>query len=89
MKTITKISGQEMKKQLTATKTKLDNLEHKIEKKFNLILDDFRQYLLEEDKMTLVKMSSSDLSLEYKLGVIIRTEANYVKINGNQVEIFN
>lgn len=89
MKTITKISGQQLKKDLQATKTKLDNLESKVEKKFDLIISNYQQYLTDEDKMTLVKLSISDLSLEFKLGIIIRTEANYVKVNGNQVEIFS
>ena len=89
MKTITKISGQQLKKDLEATKTKLVNLESKIERKFDLILDNYREYLSENHKQLLVVKSIEDFTIERKLAIIIQTEANYIKVNGNQVEMFN
>ena len=84
-----KFTGQKLKKDLEATNTKLDNLEHKIEKKFNLILDDYREYLTDEDTNYLLKIAVSDMSINFKLGIIIRTEDAYVKATGNQKEMFN
>lgn len=89
MKTISKISGQQLKKDLEATKTKLVNLESKIERKFDLILDNYRKYLSENHKQLLVVKSIEDFTIERKLSIIIQTEANYIKVNGNQVEMFN
>ncbi len=85
---MSKITGQQLKKDLQATKTKLDNLENKINKKFDLILDHYRNYLTDEDTNYLLKIAVSDMSINFKLGIIIRTEDAYVKGTGNQFEIF-
>jgi hypothetical protein len=89
MKTITKMSGQEMKKELEATLLKEKNLTSKIDKKFELIITSYQQYLSEDHKRYLEFTSLYTLPVERKLEVIIQTEANYVKANGDQVEMFN
>jgi len=86
---MSKITGQKLSKDLKATKIKLDNLEAKIEKKFQLILDNYREYLTDEDTNYLHKIAVSDMSINFKLGIIIRTEDAYVKATGNQAEMFN
>jgi len=89
MKTITKISGQQMKKDLEATLLKEKNLTNKIDKKFELIITDYQQYLSEDHKRYLTFTSLYTLEVGRKLEVIIQTEANYIKANGDQVEMFN
>lgn len=86
---MTKITGQKLKKDLEATKIKLDNLENKVEKKFHMILDDYREYLTDDDTTYLLKVPVCDMSLDNKLGVIIRTEDNYVRMSGNQTNLFD
>lgn len=89
MKTITKISGQQLKSKLKATLIKEKNLMNKIDKKFELIITSYQQYLSEDHRRYLEFTSLYSLPVERKLEVIIQTEANYVKVNGNQVEMFN
>jgi hypothetical protein len=89
MKTITKISGQELKKDLEVTLLKEKNLMNKIDKKFELIITNYQQYLSEDHKRYLTFTSLYTLEVSRKLEVIIQTEANYVKVNGDQVEMFN
>ena len=89
MKTITKISGQQMKKDLETTLLKEKNLMNKIDKKFELIITSYQQYLSEDHKRYLTFTSLYTLEVGRKLEVIIQTEANYIKINGDQVEMFN
>jgi len=86
---MSKITGQQLKKDLKATETKLDNLEHKIEKRFDLVLSDYRTYISEDHKTLLLHMSISDISMDMKLAIVIQAEANYIKATGNQVEMFN
>lgn len=89
MKTISKISGQQLKKDLETTLLKEKNLTNKIDKKFELIITDYQQYLSEDHKRYLTFTSLYTLEVSRKLEVIIQTEANYIKVNGNQVEMFN
>jgi hypothetical protein len=89
MKTITKISGQELKKDLEVTLLKEKNLTNKIDKKFELIITNYQQYLSEDHKRYLSFTSLYTLEVGRKLEVIIQTEANYVKVNGKQKEMFN
>ncbi len=85
---MTKITGQQLKKDLQATKTKLNNLENKIDKKFDLILDQYRYYLSDSHKQLLIVKSMEDFNIERKLSIIIQTEANYILSTGKQIEIF-
>jgi hypothetical protein len=89
MKTITKISGQELKKDLEVTLLKEKNLTNKIDKKFELIITNYQEYLSEDHKRYLTFTSLYTLEVGRKLEVIIQTEANYVKVNGKQKEMFN
>lgn len=84
-----KKNGQEMKKDLDNYILKQKNLINKIDKKFDLILTDYTEYLTEDHKAYLQHVSIYDLPVERKLEVIMGAEANYIKINGNQVEMFN
>ena len=78
-----------MKKDLEATLLKEKNLTNKIDKKFELIITDYQQYLSEDHKRYLTFTSLYTLEVGRKLEVIIQTEANYIKANGDQVEMFN
>jgi hypothetical protein len=84
-----KMSGQELKKDLENTLLKEKHLMNKINKKFDLIISDHQKYLSDDHKRYLVFTSVYTLPVERKLEVIIQTEANYIKINGNQTEMFN
>ena len=83
-----KMTGQKLKKDLEATKTKLQNLHVKINKKFLLILDEYPQYIPEPHKTFLQENSYLDLNTASRLDVIIVTEAEYVKQTGKQAELF-
>ncbi len=78
-----------MKKELEATLLKEKNLTSKIDKKFELIITNYQQYLSEDHKRYLEFTSLYTLEVSRKLEVIIQTEANYVKANGDQAEMFN
>lgn len=82
-----KITGQELKKSLEMTLLKEKSLMVKIDKKFELIITDYPQYLSDDHKRYLEFTSLYTLPVERKLEVIIQTEANYVKETGNQLDI--
>jgi len=85
-----KISGQQLKKELELTETKLANLTNKIDRKFELIVNDFRLYLSDDHRDFLIKyVSINTLPTYNKLEIIIQTEANYVEATGNQLNMFN
>ena len=84
-----KITGQQLKKDLEATKRKLSNLTAKLNKKFILILDEYAEFIPEPHKTYLQKTSYLDMNSSERLEVIIVTEAEYVKRTGNQLDIFN
>ena len=81
--------GSDLKKDLQSAKIKLNSLEIKINKRFNLILDDYRDYLSDSHRQILIVKSIEDFNVERKLAIIIQTEANYVEATGNQLDIFN
>lgn len=83
-----KISGQELKNSKLSTETKLNNIYKKIQKKFDLIIDDFRKYITDEDKKYIENNSIHSLSIDDKLKIIINTENNYINLTSNQLEIF-
>ena len=82
-----KITGQELKKSLEMTLLKEKSLMTKIDKKFELVITDYPQYLSDDHKRYLEFTSLYTLQVERKLEVIIQTEANYVKETGNQLDI--
>lgn len=86
---MTKISGQELKKDLEATKIKLSNLNNKINRKFDLILNEYSSYIPVNYKTFLENSSVYDLETHTKLDVIIATEDNYVKQNSDQCSLFD
>lgn len=83
-----KITGQELKKDLESTERKLSNLKNKIDKKFDLILNGFSQYIPENYKTYLQENSIYGLPSSIKLDVIITTEAEYVRQNNKQLDLF-
>ena len=86
---MTKITGQELKKDLQDTELKLSNLKNKINKKFDLILNEYRRYIPVTYKTFLESTSIYDLEINTKLDVIIATEAEYVKRTSNQCSLFD
>jgi len=84
-----KITGHELLKDLDATERKLSNLKNKIDKKFDLILNQYQQYIPDDTKNLLSVVSLQDVDTRFKAEVIIATEAEYVKQTSNQVDLFN
>lgn len=89
MKTSIKKSGQQLKKELEITLLKEKNLMHQIDKKFELIITSYQEYLSEDHKRYLTFTSLYTLEVGRKLEVMIQTEANYAKATGNQLDFFN
>ena len=83
-----KVDGQDLKNQRERCHTRLNNLESKIIKRFDLIVTKYSQYLSDEHKAYLSNVSLSDVDLDRKLEIIIQAEANYVETTSNQVELF-
>ena len=81
--------GQDLKSDLIKTETKLKNIQINIQKRFDLIISDYREYITEEQKRYLISFGSSDLTLEKKLDFIIEVEDKYIKENGNQIDLFD
>ena len=80
--------GQDLLKKYKSAKTALANAESKINKRFDLIMSDYQNYITEDDKNYLNFVSLSELDLNKKCEIIMRTEAEYVKVNSNQGELF-
>ena len=85
---MTKITGQKLKDDFNGTATKLANLENKINKKFELIVEEYRNHMSKHHIDYLIYTSIQEMDIEQKLGIIIQTEANYVEATGNQLDIF-
>ena len=83
-----KITGQELKKELENTEIKLSNLNNKINKKFQLIIEEYSKFIPALYLNYLDKNSIYDLDSKAKLDIIIQTEDNYVKQTGNQISLF-
>ena len=83
-----KITGQELKKELENTEIKLSNLNNKINKKFQLIIEEYFKFIPASYMNYLDKNSIYDLDSKAKLDIIIQTEDNYVKQTGNQISLF-
>lgn len=84
-----KITGQQLKKDIEATERKLKNLQHKAQKKFHLVMDDYQEYIPQEHKDYLTKVSYLDIGLKGRLQIVIAAEAEYVKRTSNQGDLFN
>lgn len=89
IKIMSKQYGQDLKNNLETAKRALNNATVKINKRFDMILDEYGKYICDDDKNYMINNSVHDLSLEQKCGIIIRTEAEYVRQNSNQGELFN
>ena len=83
-----KITGQELKKELENAEIKLSNLNNKINKKFQLIIEEYSKFIPALYLNYLDKNSIYDLDSKAKLDIIIQTEDNYVKQTGNQISLF-
>ena len=84
-----KITGQQLKRDILATKQKMNNLTAKVQKKFHLILDDYSEYIPEPYKTFIQNTSTVDIGFNQRLEIVIATEAEYVKRNSNQGDLFN
>ena len=81
--------GKDLQKRYLDAQKNLTSAEIAIKKKFNLILDQFREHLTDQDKDWLIKNGKlSNITYEKMLEVIINTEANYVSKKGTQTELF-
>ena len=85
---MSKVYGQDLKKKLEKQQQELRNTKSKINKRFDLILDDYRKYITEGDKEFINNNSIVDLTLELKCDIIMRTEAEYVSKTSNQLNAF-
>lgn len=84
MKGANKLYGQDLKRNYKRTLDIISNLENKINKRYELIITKFPQYIDDTHK----RIMSTDMSLDQKLEVIIKAEDNYVKANTDQIELF-
>ena len=80
--------GQDLKKILNKHRTALKIVENDINKRFDLILEEYRNYLTEEDKQFIINTSKGDIDIDQKVEIIIRTDANYVSLTSNQGNLF-
>jgi hypothetical protein len=80
-----KLYGQDLKKQFIKANDHLVNLNIKIDKRFDMIVNDFPQYIDEAHK----KIMSTGLDKNQKLEIIIKAEDNYIKETSNQTNLFN
>lgn len=81
--------AQDLNKKRDKLITDLENTEETIKKRFNMILSDYSSYMSDDHKMFCINSSVHDLPINRMLEIMIQTEANYVKTNGNQLDIFN
>lgn len=84
MKDAIKLYGQDLKKGYHKTNNLLKKLENQINKRYDLIITKFPQYIDDTHK----RIMSSNMSVDQKLEIIIKAEDNYVKANTNQIELF-
>jgi hypothetical protein len=80
--------GKNLKKKLTKTENKLNKIKEDISKRYDLIISDFSNYIVQDDKDFIVRNGASNLTLDDKLTIIINTEDNYVTSNGDQLDLF-
>lgn len=84
MKGAEKLYGQDLKNNYNKAVSLVASLENKINKRYDLIINDYPQYIPEEYKRIL----STDLSLNQKMEIIIAAEDNYVQATSNQGDLF-
>lgn len=77
--------GTDLKRNYKTAQTKLKNAESAIEKRFELIVNEYIQYLTDDDKKLLLHNSIHDLSLDQKVSIIINTEDKYNQVNSKQL----
>lgn len=80
--------GQDLKRDYERTEQKLNNLTDKINKRFQMIINDYQKYITESDKKVIMMNGANSLSIDSKCKIIMNTEENYVKENGTQLNLF-
>lgn len=83
-----KYTGQILRRDLDLTQIKLNNIIYKIDKKFDLVINDYSKYISDDHKSYIKNSSIYDLNISKKLDIIIQAEDNYIKLNGKQIDIF-
>ena len=82
--------GQDLLKKYENAKKALANSESKINKRFELVVNHYSKYMTNEDNKYLIETTNIySLPIEVKSGIIMRTEAEYIKVNSNQGELFD
>lgn len=79
-----KAYGQDLKAAHKRAINVVNNLEHKINKRYELIVNNYSQYISQDHK----RIMSTDMTLDQKLNIIINAEDNYIKQNTNQLDLF-
>ena len=79
-----KAYGQDLKTAHKRAINVVNNIEHKINKRYELIVNNYSQYISEDYK----RIMSTDMTLDQKLNIIINAEDNYIKQNTNQLDFF-
>ena len=83
-----KITGQKILDDLRTYNRKVQNLHVKANKRFIMILDNYQEYIPEKYKKFLQENSYLDMNTSTRLEIVIATEAEYVKRNSNQKDLF-
>ena len=86
--TLNKEYGLDLKKKYDKVNREILNLETKINKRFDLIIDKYVEYLSENHSKYLRLSSVHDVTIERKIEIIIQTESNYIKATSKQIELF-
>ena len=84
-----KLYAQDLKKKREDLKRELENVEAQIVKRFQLVIDEYSSYMSPEHKTYCINNSLHDISYSKMLDITIQTEDNYIKVNNNQLTIFN
>lgn len=79
--------GQNIKKKRNKIITELSNIDRKIQKKFDLIMDDYSDYVSEKNKLY-YKERGYILSEAEMLNIIIEAEKKYVEQHSKQLDFF-
>ena len=79
--------GQNIKKKRNKIITELSNIDRKIEKRFDLIINNYSFYVSEKNKLY-YKERGYILSIPEMLDIIIEAEKKYVEQHSKQLDFF-
>ena len=84
-----KVYGTNLKSSLEKNRREYQNLENKIEKRYNLVIDKYSKYFTNEVKNLISHLGRRDMTIDKKIDIIIRVEEEYVRMNSNQLNMFS